>query len=199
MGRFREWLGDVQTVALTATATPRVREDIVEVLRLRRPKQFMSGFARPNLDLGVVQRQSDREKEEQLEQFLKREPGAGIVYAATRKRCDSAGRIDPAETAHPGRCLSRWHATGSKPCNSRTFMKNELRIIVATNAFGMGIDKSDLRFVIHFNIPGSLEAYYQEAGRAGAMVNNRNVSCCIRSKIDISKNSSSTTIIHRAR
>lgn len=167
LGRFREWLGDVQTVALTATATPRVREDIVEVLRLRRPKQFMSGFARPNLDLGVVQRQSDREKDEQLEQFLKREPGSGIIYAATRKRCDSLVEMIQHKLKLP---VGAYHA-GMLPEQRRAiqerFMRNELRIIIATNAFGMGIDKPDLRFVVHYNIPGSLEAYYQEAGRAG--------------------------------
>lgn len=167
LGRFREWLGDVQTVALTATATPRVRQDIVEVLRLQRPKQFMSGFARPNLDLGVVQRQSDREKDEQLEQFLKREPGSGIIYAATRKRCDSLVEMIQQKLRLP---VGAYHA-GMSPDQRRAiqerFMSNDLRIIVATNAFGMGIDKPDLRFVIHYNIPGSLEAYYQEAGRAG--------------------------------
>ncbi len=167
LGKFREWLGDVQTVALTATATPRVREDIVEVLHLRRPKQFMSGFARPNLDLGVVQKQSDREKDEQLEQFLKRETGSGIIYAATRKRCDSLVEMIQHKLRVP---VGAYHA-GMMPEQRRAiqerFMSNELRIIVATNAFGMGIDKPDLRFVIHYNVPGSLEAYYQEAGRAG--------------------------------
>lgn len=167
LGQFRQWLGDVQTVALTATATPRVREDIVQVLRLQRPKQFMSGFARPNLDLGVVQRQSDREKDEQLEQFLKREPGSGIIYAATRKRCDSLVEMIQEKLKLP---VGAYHA-GMVPDQRRAiqerFMRNELRIIVATNAFGMGIDKPDLRFVVHYNMPGSLEAYYQEAGRAG--------------------------------
>ncbi len=167
LGKFRQWLGDVQTVALTATATPQVRDDIVQVLRLNRPKQFMSGFARPNLDLGVVQRQSDREKDEQLEQFLKRESGAGIIYAATRKRCDSLVEMlqtklkIPVGAYHAGMNLDQRRAIQER------FMRNELRIIVATNAFGMGIDKPDLRFVVHYNMPGSLEAYYQEAGRAG--------------------------------
>lgn len=167
LGQFRQWLGDVQTVALTATATPRVRQDIVDVLRLSNPKQFMSGFARPNLDFGVVQRQSEREKDEQLEQFLKREPGSGIIYAATRKRCDSLVEMIQQKLKisvgayHAGMQLEQRRAIQER------FMRDDLRIIVATNAFGMGIDKPDLRFVIHYNIPGSLEAYYQEAGRAG--------------------------------
>ncbi len=167
LGRFREWLGDVQTVALTATATPRVRDDIVQVLRLQRPKQFMSGFARPNLNFGVKTFKSDREKDEQIERFLKHEKGAGIIYAATRKGCDALVEMIQSNLKIS---VGAYHA-GMLPDQRRAiqerFMRNELRIIVATNAFGMGIDKPDLRFVIHYNIPGSLEAYYQEAGRAG--------------------------------
>lgn len=167
IGQFRELLGGVQTVALTATATPRVREDIVSVLRLKKPKQFMSGFARPNLHFGVLQQQNDREKEDALEKFLSSVQGSGIIYSATRKRCDAL--VDMISQKLKIK-VGAYHA-GLGPDQRRgiqeRFMRNDLRIIVATNAFGMGIDKSDLRFVIHFNMPGSLEAYYQEAGRAG--------------------------------
>jgi len=167
LGKFREWLGGVQTVALTATATPRVREDIVKVLGLKRPKQFMSGFARPNLHFGVVQRPTDREKDEELGGFLRTQTGSGIIYAATRKRCEAIVEWVSQKLKIQ---IGAYHA-GLLPDQRRSiqerFMKNELRVIVATNAFGMGIDKPDLRFVVHYNIPGSLEAYYQEAGRAG--------------------------------
>ncbi|HBE72109.1 MAG TPA: helicase, partial [Planctomycetaceae bacterium] len=167
IGKFREWLGGIQTVALTATATPRVREDIVSVLGLERPKQFMSGFARPNLHFGVVACQSDREKDEELKRFLARQNGAGIIYSATRKRCDALVAMIRKET---NLSVGVYHA-GLMPQDRKAvqerFMRGELQIIVATNAFGMGIDKSDLRYVIHYNMPGSLEAYYQEAGRAG--------------------------------
>lgn len=167
LGKFREWLGGVQTVALTATATPRVREDIVKVLGLKRPKQFMSGFARPNLHFGVVQRPTDREKDEELGSFLRTQTGSGIIYAATRKRCEAIVEWVSQKLKIQ---IGAYHA-GLLPDQRRAiqerFMKNQLRVIVATNAFGMGIDKPDLRFVIHYNIPGSLEAYYQEAGRAG--------------------------------
>lgn len=167
IGKFREWLGGVQTVALTATATPRVREDIVEVLGLKRPKQFMSGFARPNLHFGVVQRQNDREKDEEVEKFLQRATGAGIIYAATRKRCEAlVEMISQKLKISVGAYHAGLMADQRRGVQER-FMNSDLRIIVATNAFGMGIDKSDLRFVIHYNMPGSLEAYYQEAGRAG--------------------------------
>ena len=167
IGRFREWLGGVQTVALTATATPRVREDIVQVLGLRKPKQFMSGFARPNLHFGVVTRPNDREKDEELERFLKGMHGSGIIYAATRKRCEALVEWIGSKLKIP---VGAYHAglmSDQRRVIQERFMKNDLRIIVATNAFGMGIDKPDLRFVIHYNMPGSLEAYYQEAGRAG--------------------------------
>ena len=167
LGKFREWLGGVQTVALTATATPRVREDIVKVLGLKRPKQFMSGFARPNLHFGVVQRATDREKDDELGGFLRTQTGSGIIYAATRKRCEAIVEWVSQKLKIQ---IGAYHA-GLLPDQRRAiqerFMKNQLRVIVATNAFGMGIDKPDLRFVVHYNIPGSLEAYYQEAGRAG--------------------------------
>lgn len=167
IGRFRELLGGVQTVALTATATPKVRQDIVEVLGLRKPKHFMSGFARPNLHFGVVQTNSDRDKEQELIEFLRSEPGSGIIYSATRKRCEALVELISQNTKIS---VGAYHA-GLLPDQRRTiqerFMNNQLQIVVATNAFGMGIDKPDLRFVIHFNMPGSLEAYYQEAGRAG--------------------------------
>ncbi len=167
IGQFREWLGGVQTVALTATATPRVRQDIMDVLGLKKPKQFMSGFARPNLHFGVVNCQSDRDKEEQLEKFLRTKPGSGIIYSATRKRCEAL--VDwigqtlkiPVGAYHAGLQQEQRRVIQER------FMSNELPLIVATNAFGMGIDKPDLRYVLHYNMPGSLEAYYQEAGRAG--------------------------------
>ncbi|GAB5403997.1 MAG: hypothetical protein Aurels2KO_22280 [Aureliella sp.] len=167
IGKFREWLGGVQTVALTATATPRVREDIVGVLGLEKPKQFMSGFARPNLHFGVVSCNNDREKDEELEQFLGRTQGSGIIYSATRKRCDALVDMIKKKLKIP---VGAYHAglmQDQRRAIQERFMNGELRVIVATNAFGMGIDKSDLRFVVHYNMPGSLEAYYQEAGRAG--------------------------------
>lgn len=167
IGQFREWLGGVQTVALTATATPRVRQDIMDVLGLKKPRQFMSGFARPNLHFGVLNCPSDHEKQDELEKFLRTNPGSGIIYSATRKRCEElvdwlANELKiPVGAYHAGLQMEQRRVIQER------FMSNQLRIIVATNAFGMGIDKPDLRFVIHYNMPGSLEAYYQEAGRAG--------------------------------
>ena len=168
LGRFRErYLKNVQTIALTATATPAVRDDIGELLGLRSPRVFVTGFARKNLRFGVAHAKSDREKDTQLTDYLSQQPGAGIIYAATRKRCEELAEWLPQKLR---RSVGVYHA-GLEPDQRRRvqeeFMAGKLSAIVATNAFGMGIDKSDIRFVVHYNMPGTLEAYYQEAGRAG--------------------------------
>ncbi len=167
LGSFRQKLGNPPTIALTATATDAVRRDIVELLNLHEPEVFITGFARPNLHYGVSVCSTDRDKDQRLFTFLKQHPGSGIVYASTRKRCeDLAERI----ATESGRSTVVYHA-GLQPQDRRAaqdaFMGGEREIAVATLAFGMGIDKADVRFVIHYNLPGSLEAYYQEAGRAG--------------------------------
>ncbi|TWT83954.1 ATP-dependent DNA helicase RecQ [Planctomycetes bacterium CA13] len=168
LGRFRDrYLSNVQTIALTATATPTVRQDIVDLLRLRNPKTFVTGFARTNLRFSVLHSKGDAEKNEQLLNYLKQRDGAGIIYAATRKRCEEIAVWLPEKTRRP---VGVYHA-GLDPSQRRKvqddFMSGKLSAIVATNAFGMGIDKADIRYVVHYNMPGSLEAYYQEAGRAG--------------------------------
>jgi len=168
LGRFRERLGWPQTIALTATATPKVRDDVAKQLQLRQPKVFITGFARANLRFEVQEPQGDLGKYEALRQFLEQTPGAGIIYAATRKRCEEI--VETLREMQKDRKVGLYHA-GLMPEDRRRiqddFMEDRVPLIVATNAFGMGIDKPDLRFVIHFNMPGSLEAYYQEAGRAG--------------------------------
>jgi len=168
LGMFRDrYLGGVQTVALTATATPTVRQDIQSLLGMSAPKNFVTGFARENLRFSVTHCKGDREKEEQLLAYLQQQPGAGIIYAATRKRCEELGDWLPERLK---RRVGVYHAglePGQRQAVQEAFMRGELSVIIATNAFGMGIDKADLRFVIHYNMPGSLEAYYQEAGRAG--------------------------------
>ncbi len=168
LGRFRErYLNNVQTIALTATATPTVRQDIIDLLGLRAPKEFVTGFARTNLRFRVAHCKSDQEKDTQITEYLKTQNGAGIIYAATRKRCEEVAERLSQLT---GRQLGVYHAGLDGAARHRVqeaFMGGEICSIVATNAFGMGIDKADIRFVIHYNMPGSLEAYYQEAGRAG--------------------------------
>jgi ATP-dependent DNA helicase RecQ len=168
LGHFRErYLGNVQTIALTATATPLVRQDIGELLGLKSPHVFVTGFARPNLHFSVSHLKSDREKDEQILEYLKNQKGAGIIYGATRRRCEELAQWLPEKTRRP---IGVYHGGLESAQRKRVqddFMSGKLSAIVATNAFGMGIDKSDIRFVVHYNMPGTLEAYYQEAGRAG--------------------------------
>ena len=168
LGHFRSrYLNGVQTIALTATATPHVRTDIKAILGMESPREFVTGFARTNLRFTVENCKSDREKNDALLAFIKNQPGSGIIYAATRKRCEEVAEWLPEKLRRP---IGVYHA-GLEPDQRRRvqedFMSGRLAGIVATNAFGMGIDKSDIRYVVHYNIPGSLEAYYQEAGRAG--------------------------------
>ncbi|MGO8749751.1 MAG: RecQ family ATP-dependent DNA helicase [Thermoguttaceae bacterium] len=167
LGHFRRTLGNPTTIALTATATDAVRRDIIEQLDLNEPRTFITGFARPNLFYEVQSVRGERDKLEVLLDFLHATPGAGIIYASTRKKCDEVAESITREIKrstvvyHAGMLPDQRHAAQER------FMAGRAEIVVATNAFGMGIDKRDVRFVIHYNIPGSLEAYYQEAGRAG--------------------------------
>ncbi|MFT5300632.1 MAG: ATP-dependent DNA helicase RecQ [Mariniblastus sp.] len=167
LGRFRSRLGNPQTIALTATATTFVQGDIAKILELENPATFVTGFARSNLALKVSAPNGNAEKDHQLVEFLSSTAGCGIIYASTRKNCEHLVELLENEI---DREITFYHA--GLPADTRRtvqekFMSGEIEIIVATNAFGMGIDKSDLRFVVHYNLPGSVEAYYQEAGRAG--------------------------------
>ena len=167
LGRYRERLGNPPTIALTATATDDVRRDVVEQLGLREPKTFITGFIRPNLHYAVLDPGSMRRKDEELAEFIKQHPGSGIVYASTRKRCEEVAALIATLT---GRKTCSYHAgmpNEERRATQDSFMQGRYDIVVATTAFGMGIDKADVRFVVHYNLPGSLEGYYQEAGRAG--------------------------------
>jgi len=160
-----ETLGHPQTAAFTATATPEVRKDILSVLSLRDPLVTISGFERPNLALRVRQCGSNREKYEHLHALVKRR-STGIVYCATRKKVEEVS----ASLSEMGIKLIAYH--GGMDDRDRAWAQNRFLdrshdVAVATNAFGMGIDRPDVRFVAHFDVPGSVEAYYQEAGRAG--------------------------------
>ncbi|MFH1266568.1 MAG: RecQ family ATP-dependent DNA helicase [Planctomycetota bacterium] len=167
LGTFRRRLGNPTTIALTATATDAVRRDIVEQLNLREPRIFITGFARPNLFYEVRFPRTERQKAEMLLRFLRETPGPGIVYASTRKKTEEVAELLSGELR---RKTVAYHA-GLLPDQRRrsqeAFMDGRIEIVTATNAFGMGIDKADVRFVVHYNLPGSIEAYYQEAGRAG--------------------------------
>lgn len=159
-------LHKVQTLALTATATPYVRSDIIQQLGLQRPQTFVSGFDRPNLSIEVAHTQREREKITRIRSLARQIPGSGIIYASTRKAVEQVG----AKLKTVDLKVSEYHAGMSDGLRARAqddFMSGRTQMIVATNAFGMGIDKPDIRFVVHYQMPGSIEAYYQEIGRAG--------------------------------
>ena len=155
-----------QTLALTATATPYVRSDIIQQLGLTKPETFVSGFDRPNLTIDVVHTEKEREKVARIKRLAKTHSGSGIIYAATRKAVEQV----TLQLQGQGLSVSAYHAGMGDAMRVRAqedFMTGRTQMIVATNAFGMGIDKPDIRFVAHYQIPGSIEAYYQEIGRAG--------------------------------
>jgi len=162
------YLGARSIVAATATATPQVAGDIVQRLRLRDPVRVTTGFDRPNLTLAVVPCRTKADKHRRIAAALG-EPGAlpAIVYAGTRAGTDALAR----ELASAlGEEVLAYHAGVERESRAevqRRFMAGEARVVVATNAFGMGVDKADVRTVCHETVPGSVEAFYQEAGRAG--------------------------------
>lgn len=162
----RAKLGFGQVVALTATATPRVRDDIARQLGMSHPRVIVGGFDRPNLHYAVQESRDDDAKDRALGTILRSHERPAIVYASTRAAVE---RIARRLTRSGVRALP-YHG-GLDDDHRRevqeTFMEGGIDTIVATNAFGMGIDKSNVRLVAHYGMPGTLEAYYQEAGRAG--------------------------------
>jgi ATP-dependent DNA helicase RecQ len=165
LGRVLEQLQFPQVIALTATATPEVRNDIIQVLNLKNPFTAIYGFERPNLSLNITSTPNHEIKYERMEKIIA-EYKKGIIYCSTRKRVeDVASKLNLRNI----KCIEYHAGLSDKEREKRQndFIEKKYDIAVATNAFGMGIDRSDVRFVIHFDLPGSIEAYYQEAGRAG--------------------------------
>lgn len=161
-----EEIGRPQVLALTATATPYVRADIIEQLSLKNPAAFVSGFDRPNLTIDVIHAQKEKEKIERIKNLARESNGSGIIYTSTRKAVEDIAL----KLRAVGLKIVGYHAGMTESERTRAqddFMSGKIQLIVATNAFGMGIDKPDIRFVIHFQFPSSIEAYYQEIGRAG--------------------------------
>ncbi len=168
LAEFRRQLGNPPVTALTATATPRVRQDILQALNLSAAEAdvHVHGFDRPNLHLGVIPCVSGIRKTEYILEFLTEEKGPGIIYTGTRK---SAEEVAEAVRAVERR-VTLYHGGMDAQARDRAqedFLSGRARIAVATVAFGMGIDKGDIRFVLHYHLPGSPEQYYQEIGRAG--------------------------------
>lgn len=163
IARLREWLPETPFLAVTATATRLVLDDIVKHLKMDEPEIFRGSFARPNIRFVV------REGENKLEQMLRiirSVGGSGIIYARTRKDTEEIAL----QLREEGVSADHYHAGlgyRMRTARQESWITGKTRVIVATNAFGMGIDKADVRFVLHHQMPASLEAYYQEAGRAG--------------------------------
>jgi len=152
--------------AFTATATPEVKDDIIQRLGLKDPQVFIRGFDRPNLKFFVKENLSKKERRSEALRIARSIDGAGIFYTITRKEAE-----ETAEFMQKNGITSAFYHAGMKSEDrnriQNDFMENKFRAIVATIAFGMGVDKADIRYVIHLGMPGSLEGYYQEAGRAG--------------------------------
>jgi ATP-dependent DNA helicase RecQ len=168
LGAVRVRLGSPPTIALTATATEDVRADIIRGLGLREPTIVITGFDRPNLRYEALRLPKVSEKDAALLRLMRDATGSAIVYCATRKNVDAVTEL--LQSTLKGRLVLAYHAgmdSAVRSSNLEKFMATPDAVAVATNAFGMGINKPNIRLVVHYNVPGTLEAYYQEAGRAG--------------------------------
>lgn len=166
LSQLREQLPQATVVALTASATPEVQEDIVKQLQMRDPYIYVGSFDRPNLDYQVIHTTGDRDKFRHLTEIIN-EHSPSIVYTRTQQGAELVAarlkRIDiPAQFYHAG-----MRRKGEREEAQRRFMDGEVDVLVATIAFGMGIDKPDVRSIVHYDIPDSMERYHQETGRAG--------------------------------
>lgn len=164
MKLLRQRYPDIPILALTATATGRVRQDIIEQLKLQQPVIHVASFNRPNLYYEVQQKQ--RQSYNQLLKQVRSHKGSGIIYCLSRRKVDEISF----QLQQDGICALPYHAGMSdedRSSNQTRFIRDDVQVMVATIAFGMGINKPDVRFVIHYDLPRSLESYYQESGRAG--------------------------------
>jgi ATP-dependent DNA helicase RecQ len=166
LGDFIDAIGHPRVVALTATAAPPVREDIMERLHMRNPELIVKGFSRPNIALEVVRVMTDADKREAVLLRAASEPKPAVVYTGTRRDAEEYAAA-LAELSLRAEAYHGGMRAADRDAVQERFMGDELDVIVATNAFGMGIDKSDIRTVIHATVPDSPDSYYQEIGRAG--------------------------------
>ncbi|MEZ4829895.1 MAG: ATP-dependent DNA helicase RecQ [Bacteroidia bacterium] len=179
---IREVIPNIPVIALTASATPRVQKDIVEKLNMRDPARFAKSFRRDNLRYFVIEEENVAER---ILRIVQRTLGTGIIYARTRKLTEKIAEMISAK----GISAAAYHGGMKNSQRSQIqqeWIEGKTRVIVATNAFGMGIDKPDVRFVVHHNLPFDLESYYQEAGRGGRDGNTA-LAIAFRSPVDIAE------------
>lgn len=164
LAELRQLFPDVPMMAMTATATARVRKEIAQQLQLREPREFVAGFNRPNLTYTVIEKQ--KPNEQVLRYVRERGDESGIIYCASRKATEAVAEFlrtggIPAAAYHAGM------ESRERSSTQENFLRDRIRVICATTAFGMGVNKPNVRFVIHHDLPKSIEGYYQETGRAG--------------------------------
>ncbi|MBA3533850.1 MAG: RecQ family ATP-dependent DNA helicase [Ardenticatenales bacterium] len=169
IGEFVAAVGRPPLVALTATATPQVQEDIERQLGLRHPYRQVTGFNRPNLRFDVRYTPGDTLKQQQLKDFLEEFPPdtCGVIYVGRRREAEEVASLVRTLCGRSAICYHGGLEPMARERAQDAWMRGQAAIVVATNAFGMGVDKPNVRFVVHYTLPGTLEAYYQEAGRAG--------------------------------
>ncbi len=175
---IRDQFPNAPILALTASATPAVQKDICIQLQLRAPHIFIKSFARPNLSYSVLEEES---KPLRIRNILDRVPGTAVIYCRNRRQTQELAALLQAQ----GISANYYHAglpNEERSNRQAAWINGETRVIVCTNAFGMGIDKPDVRLVIHADVPDSIEAYYQEAGRAGRMSRKPSPYCSTRRK-----------------
>lgn len=167
LSAVRKYLNSVPVLALTATATQDVRNDIVNALEMNNPEIVINGFNRENLIYGVQKFYRSEDKKRGLIEFIKKAKAPGIIYTASVKDAEDVYNYLRTNSKLRFAC---YHARLDKQVRSKAqddFLQNKVDVLIATNAFGMGVNKPDIRFVAHYSVPGTIEAYYQETGRAG--------------------------------
>jgi len=167
IGAMRQALGDPVTLALTATATPEVQDDILSQLGVEDAARVVTGFARANLVFHVRFTPDLRAKQNAIRKVLGAVRGAGIIYVGTRREAEDLAATIEAEFRVPTYVYHGGLDRNQRSLVQDSYLRDPNAVMIATNAFGMGVDRPDVRFVVHYSIPGTLEAYYQEAGRAG--------------------------------